>query len=195
MADYIRNLPESPYVFLSYSPSDRKKVEVISRFLEQAGFHCWIDDRIRAMESFNTAIENAIENCHLFLAFCSASYMEKNYCRTEYDCAINNARSRMLVCLDDVLPGDDPEKKYFFTYLGAIGSILGRNEGVGEDEESLRKFTDKIVDSPFFYSLSRIMGGDEEIRLRCTPPTCFWKRCAAIRNGSITRTVTTCSPS
>lgn len=163
MDDMIRNLPESPYVFLSYSHNDRKKVEVIYRFLEEAGFHCWIDDRIRAMVNFNTAIREAIENCHLFLIFCSDSYMEKDYCQKEYDCAVNNARSRMLVCLDDVLPGDYPEKRYFFDYLPQGANFLGRSVGVGEDEESLRKFTDKIVDSPFFYSLRRIMGGDEEI--------------------------------
>ena len=61
----------TPYVFLSYSHNDKDMIDKIYKALSYMGFHCWIDEKIRAMENFNSVIEEAIENCTVFLSFFS----------------------------------------------------------------------------------------------------------------------------
>ena len=74
-------------VFLSYSHDDR--VEKIAALISDAGFSCWIDkERLRAQEPYNPAIDIAIDQATVFVAFLSKTYVNKAYCIREFNMAI-----------------------------------------------------------------------------------------------------------
>ena len=71
---------DSQYVFLSYSHDNKALADIVEAALINAGISCWIDHNgIRAAENYNAAIDLAIEDCSVFLALLSKSYIEKYY--------------------------------------------------------------------------------------------------------------------
>jgi len=149
-------LKNTPYVFLSYSHNDKDMIDKIYKTLSYMGFHCWIDEKIRAMENFNSVIEEAIENCTVFLSFFSKSYVEKPYCQLEYDCATNNNKSKVVVCIDDVSPNVNPDRKYMFSYYTGL-SIIGYGTGISDNDESISSFCSQLAQCPRFNYLKRFM--------------------------------------
>lgn len=155
---------EKPYVFLSYSHDDRKKVEIICEELIKLGFNCWIDDEIKPMQDFNDVIAEAIEECAVFLALFSKSYVNKDFCQKEHSCALDNNKARVVVCLDDVSRHTPSLKKGLFSYYAGL-SMLGYGKGVGESKEELREFAREIAKSSGFEQLKRFTDtGDEKYR-------------------------------
>ena len=77
---------DSRYVFLSYSHDNKVIADIVEAALISAGVSCWIDHTgIRAAENYNSAIDRAIEDCSVFLALLSKSYVDKYYCEHEFN--------------------------------------------------------------------------------------------------------------
>lgn len=134
-------------VFLSYSHDDRVVVEKIAALISDAGFSCWIDkERLRAQEPYNPAIDIAIDQATVFVAFLSKTYVNKAYCIREFNMAIEKQKSMLAVCIDDVNNSTNKQSAYMLS--ASVGyNILGLNTGVEDSDSGIRQFAEKIVNS------------------------------------------------
>ena len=138
---------DSRYVFLSYSHDNKVIADIVEAALISAGVSCWIDHTgIRAAENYNSAIDRAIEDCSVFLALLSKSYVDKYYCEHEFNLAIDTQKCIMSVCIDDVSKTSDRQKSYMFSFC-AGHDILRYGTGVSGVEEDIAAFCNSIVDS------------------------------------------------
>lgn len=156
---------DKPYIFLSYSHDDGEIVEKIQARIEEAGFECWVDQYgIRAAENYNRAIDLAIDDCVVFLAFLSRSYLEKYYCEHEFNRAIDKQKSIMAVCLDNVGENTNQNKSYMFSFCAGY-EILGYGSGIESGGQNFDAFCRDIIGSVTFEQLSRyyISGEDNDL--------------------------------
>lgn len=150
-------------VFLSYSHDDRVMVEKIAALISDAGFSCWIDkERLRAQEPYNPAIDIAIDQATVFVAFLSKTYVNKAYCIREFNMAIEKQKSMLAVCIDDVNNSTNKQSAYMLS--ASVGyNILGLNTGVEDSDSGIRQFAEKIVNSVPMELLKRYpISGDEK---------------------------------
>lgn len=69
---------QNSYLFISYASEDRKKVDCIKKFLEQAGFSVWRDrERLIGGQNFPQIIEKAFKNAAVILIFLSRRSVNK----------------------------------------------------------------------------------------------------------------------
>src|SRR5207302_3266538 len=82
-----------PYVFLSYSSTDRAQVLIIADALEAAGVRVWIDRRgIPAGASWDAAIVRAIRDCTVFLVLCTETALHSPNVQQEIRLALEERR-------------------------------------------------------------------------------------------------------
>ena len=62
---------EKPYVFVSYSHSDRNKVENILGYMTRVGIRFWYDDAIDVGKNWKDVIDNKLDHSSCFLLFLS----------------------------------------------------------------------------------------------------------------------------
>ena len=125
----LNSFPNLP-VFLSYSHDDRELVEAIAKEIKEERFECWIDSEcLRAQENYNYAIDKAIDDAIIFIAFLSKTYVNKKYCIHEFDRAIDKEKSIIVVCLDDVSEYTQRQCAYMFSF-SAGHNILGFGKGI-----------------------------------------------------------------
>lgn len=150
-------------VFLSYSHDDKEVVEKIAALISAAGFSCWIDkERLRAQEKYNSAIDLAIDDSIVFVAFLSKTYVNKPYCIHEFDRAIDKQKSILVVCIDDVSESTNRQCAYMFSFC-AGHSVLGFKVGVEDSDSGIAAFAKGIVDSVAMEQLKRYsLSGDEK---------------------------------
>ena len=150
-------------VFLSYSHDDRALVEKIAALISAAGFSCWIDkERLRAQEKYNVAIDLAIDDSIVFIAFLSKTYVNKPYCIHEFDRAIDKQKSILVVCIDDVSENTNRQCAYMFSF-SAGHSVLGFKVGVEDSDSGIASFAKGIMDSVTMEQLKRYsLSGDEK---------------------------------
>ena len=124
------NSPEQkPMIFISYAHEDTTIVKRFAEYLTEQGYAVWLDTlRIEAGEAFNPAIDLNLKACELFLVFLSRHYVEKNYCNLEFNIAIDNKKTIITVCLDDVNRNQNQNAAYMFNSLSGINAV---NYGVG----------------------------------------------------------------
>ena len=138
---------DSQYVFLSYSHDNKALADIVEAALINAGISCWIDHNgIRAAENYNAAIDLAIEDCSVFLALLSKSYIDKYYCEHEFNLAIDAQKCIMSVCIDDVSKTTNRQKSYMFSFC-AGHDILRYGNGISGTEDDIAAFCNSIVNS------------------------------------------------
>src|SRR5438067_2715590 len=85
--------PTTPYVFLSYSSTDRDRALAIADALQQAGVRVWLDRRsIPAGASWDAAIVRAIRDCTVFLVLCTEPAMRSSNVHQEIRLALEERR-------------------------------------------------------------------------------------------------------
>lgn len=123
-------------IFISYSHNDSEKILPIVEGLERKGLLCWIDknpDDLRGGENYFSAIKDAIDHCQLFLAFLSKSYIDKQFCRREYNYQASKSMSLMLVIkLDDITEAEMGKYAYMLTFVPSGQSLLGYDQPLGQ---------------------------------------------------------------
>lgn len=152
-------------VFLSYSHDDRALAEKIAEFIRISGVSCWIDkDRLRAQENYNAAIDNAIDDSIVFIAFLSKTYVNKPYCIHEFDRAIDKRKSILAVCIDDVSEENTNRQCNYLFSFSAGHEILELGHGIdGSDSDAIEKFAREIINSiPMKQLRLYSASGDEE---------------------------------
>lgn len=139
--DHTPLLPELPPVegkdiFISYSHNDSEKIYPIVDGLRRQGFQCWIDQNpecLRHGENYFAAIADAIDHCQLFIAFLSRSYIQKEFCKREYNYKAEKSMPLMLVIqFDDMTVAEMGKYKYMRTFVPSGENLLGYNEPLGE---------------------------------------------------------------
>src|SRR5579871_3995785 len=82
-----------PYVFLSYSSTERNRAVAIADALEAAGVRVWLDRRgIPAGASWDAAIVRAIKDCTVFLVLCTEMAMRSSNVHQEIRLALEERR-------------------------------------------------------------------------------------------------------
>lgn len=89
------------YIFVSYSHMDSDKVmPVIRRWLED-GYRVWYDDGISPGTEWPEVIAQHLNDCELFVAFLSNSYMDSFNCKREIDFAVRKRKNFLTVFLEE----------------------------------------------------------------------------------------------
>jgi formylglycine-generating enzyme required for sulfatase activity len=70
-------------IFISYSNEDRGKAEDIAEALEQQGFSVWLDRRILPGETYDTAIEEALDTANCIIVLWSHTSVSSEWVRAE----------------------------------------------------------------------------------------------------------------
>src|SRR5437870_3208410 len=83
----------APYVFLSYSSTERPQALALADALAQAGVPVWIDRRgIPAGVSWDATIVRAIRDCTVFLVLCTETAMRSSNVHQEIRLALEERR-------------------------------------------------------------------------------------------------------
>ena len=90
---------KEPYIFISYSRADQKKVFAIIDELQKEGYRIWYDVGIMTGDSWTESIARHIKDCALCIAFISDSFVRSNHCTAEIRYAIRNERTVIPIYL------------------------------------------------------------------------------------------------
>ena len=85
----MRNKKElKPYIFISYSHNDINFAKKLCNRLEADDYEIWIDlSDIHGNEEFSAEIEKGIFGCSAFVSLLSKTYINKDFCKDEIECA------------------------------------------------------------------------------------------------------------
>lgn len=120
-----------PYLFISYSHDDLLFAEKLQQRLKQDGYDVWIDyDEIRANEMISPEIEKAIYGSTVFLSLLSRSYIQKDFCREEAECARKYKKILMPVHIERVVipPGSGYHLTFSKSQLGYGSDIVTEDD-------------------------------------------------------------------
>ena len=149
-------------IFISYSSEDRSKAKDIAEALKQQGFSVWWDRSILPGETFDTAIEKALDAAKCVIVLWSKTSVSKEWVRTE--ASEGKQRGILIpVLIDDVkMPlafrlmqaadlrdwGGKLPHPGFDNLLEAVAGILGRPLAVQQDQwMKLEKLASKVYGS------------------------------------------------
>lgn len=91
-----------PYIFISYSHSDSKKVYEIIEKLNDCGYNVWYDGGISPGSEWDQNIATHVKQCSYFIAFVSQAYIGSENCKDELNFARDLDKERLLVYLEEV---------------------------------------------------------------------------------------------
>ena len=91
-----------PYIFLSYSHKDTKRVMPIIHRLQQDGFRVWYDDGIDPGVEWDEYIASRVSGCGCFLALMSANYLASDNCRDELKFGRDIRKPQVLLYLESI---------------------------------------------------------------------------------------------
>lgn len=91
-----------PYIFISYSHADTKKVMGIIDRLTDAGFNVWYDGGIDPGTEWDENIAYHVESCAYFIAFVSEKYINSKNCKDELNFSRDLDKEQLLVYFEDV---------------------------------------------------------------------------------------------
>ena len=128
---------ESPYVFISYSTSNKEIADHVRESLVQSGISCWMAPySIPYGSSYPTEIFDAISNCKVFVLILSQQAMESIYVEKELDLAVSNR------CLVIPFQIDDHTLSQGFRFFLCNVQILHAADSI---EDGLAKMSDFII--------------------------------------------------
>jgi len=97
----------APFVFVSYSHTDRLQVYPIIDYLNKTGINIWYDEGIPISEDWKSLIVDNIERCSAFLVFISPHIIESEYVRKEISFALKKQKPFFSVYLKETeLPSE-----------------------------------------------------------------------------------------
>lgn len=102
---------EEPYIFISYSHEDKKRVLPIIKLLKNNGYRVWYDSDIQPGRKWDKCIEKVLKNSSIFISFFSRCYWKSGACIEEisFACILPqyNVDGIIPVYLDDIPIPDD----------------------------------------------------------------------------------------
>jgi tetratricopeptide (TPR) repeat protein len=98
---------DGPFVFVSYSHTDRLQVYPIIDYLNRTGTNIWYDEGIPISEDWKKSIVDNLERCSAFLVFITPHIIDSEYVRKEISFALKKKKSFFSVYLKETeLPSD-----------------------------------------------------------------------------------------
>lgn len=118
-----------PYVFISYSHSDKERVENLLRFMHSANIRFWYDSDIRPGEEWKSYIDGRLENSRRFLLFLTNGIEQRPEIIRELKMAMNKYEQdpgyKIIVVVMEYVPlnflfRNEPELSGLFSKLQYI---------------------------------------------------------------------------
>lgn len=92
---------QSPYIFVSYSHSDKEIVNKVLEFIKKKGYKIWVDSIISIGNDPFEEIAFHILKCQLALFFLSSNSISSYYCKSEINYAISKNKKIICILLDE----------------------------------------------------------------------------------------------
>ena len=86
---------DDPFIFVSYSRSDRDLVSSIIDHLQNNGYRVWFDEGLHAGNDWRDELAERVKNCRVFLYMCSVESIKSEYCKAEIYWADSEAKRRI----------------------------------------------------------------------------------------------------
>ncbi|UCD02500.1 MAG: tetratricopeptide repeat protein, partial [Promethearchaeota archaeon] len=83
---------DGPFVFVSYSHTDRLQVYPIIDYLNRAGINIWYDEGIPVGENWKRSIVEKLDRCSAFLVFISPHIIDSEYVQKEISFALKKEK-------------------------------------------------------------------------------------------------------
>ena len=93
---------ESPFIFVSYSHSDREEVEPVIAYLQRLGYNVWFDEGLPLGQDWAQTLDARIGECECFLCFISTRSVGSPECEKEIRRALDTKRTMVNVFLEPV---------------------------------------------------------------------------------------------
>lgn len=98
---------EDPFVFISYSHTDKLQVYPIIKNLNKAGINIWYDEGIPISEDWKKFIVEHLERCNAFIVFITPRIINSENVRKEINFALNRGKKFFAIFLKETeLPSD-----------------------------------------------------------------------------------------
>ena len=131
---------DEPFVFVSYSHTDRLQVYPIIDYLNKTGTNIWYDEGIPVSEDWKSSIVNNLERCSGFLVFITPQIIDSEYVRKEISFALKKQKPFFSIYLKET---QLPSKLEF-----EIGDIQFMNKYLMPESEfyiKLKKILDTVL--------------------------------------------------
>ncbi|MFX1438170.1 MAG: toll/interleukin-1 receptor domain-containing protein, partial [Promethearchaeota archaeon] len=92
---------DGPFVFVSYSHTDRLQVYPIIDYLNRTGINIWYDEGIPVSEDWKSSIVDNLERCSAFLVFITPHIIDSEYVRKEISFALKKQKPFFSVYLKE----------------------------------------------------------------------------------------------
>ncbi|MFX1601630.1 MAG: TIR domain-containing protein, partial [Promethearchaeota archaeon] len=92
---------DGPFVFVSYSHTDRLQVYPIIDYLNKTGVKIWYDEGIPISEDWKKSIVDNLERCSAFLVFITPHIIDSEYVRKEISFALKKKKPFYSVYLKE----------------------------------------------------------------------------------------------
>ncbi|MFX0003906.1 MAG: TIR domain-containing protein [Promethearchaeota archaeon] len=122
---------DEPFIFVSYSHTDRLQVYPIIDYLNRTGINIWYDEGIPVSEDWKSSIVDNLERCSAFLVFITPHIIDSEYVRKEISFALKKQKPFYSVYLKET---ELPSKLEF-----EIGDIQFMNKYLMPETEFYNK--------------------------------------------------------
>ena len=143
-AKYKLNLPSyegsNPFIFISYSHSDTKRIYPILKRINEENYRFWYDDAMEVGEDFREELRAKIERCSAIMLFISRAAMESKYCGMEIITAYKYGRKIYPVYLEE----DVEIPAAFKMILENLQHLKGDVATEGADSKHLSKLISEL---------------------------------------------------
>ncbi|MFX0040275.1 MAG: tetratricopeptide repeat protein [Promethearchaeota archaeon] len=92
---------DEPFIFVSYSHTDRLQVYPIIDYLNKIGINIWYDEGISVSEDWKSSIVDNLERCSAFLVFITPHIIDSEYVRKEISFALKKQKPFFSVYLKE----------------------------------------------------------------------------------------------
>jgi len=92
---------DEPFIFASYSHTDKLQVYPIIDYLNKKGIHIWYDEGIPISENWKKSIVENLERCKAFLLFITPHILDSDYVRKEISFASKRQKTFFGVYLKE----------------------------------------------------------------------------------------------
>ncbi len=140
----------APYIFVSYSHTEREKVDVILRLMFRNGIRIWYDKGLLAGENWENKIEEKLKNSQMFLCFLANGIEQRRVVLDEIRFAIKMNRVdelyKVVFVFLEKMPSSAFEDEDLRSFIDEKQHILYR----GITESFIQKFLNlKVIDPKF----------------------------------------------
>ena len=135
-----------PYIFISYSHKDFRKVWPVIERMQADGYRVWYDEGIDPGTEWDENIAAHVTGCEYFIAFISKNYIDSENCKDELKFSRDLGKKQLLIYLEDTDLPDSMDLRF-----GRCQSISKNGKGNFYqrlyDAEGISSFTNGVKTS------------------------------------------------